>query len=234
MSFIRRCLRQTPVAVGAVVAVIGATAGMALASRHSHDLTIHACYAKRGGALRIAVGGKCRRSEAAISWNQVGQAGAAGRAGANGSSGATGQTGPMGPSGPSDVYVNNIGTIDPLGTDPFSVSGSLTVPAGSYVVSGRANFYNSGSNSGPRPTCSINAGADIFHGHQLDYETDELGANSVGSFHIFGGVSLTGTYTFTSQGTLLMNCHQVGADANVSANSVTLIAEKVGSLTVTP
>jgi hypothetical protein len=76
-------------AIAVLVAVL-VGGGWALAAGGSSS-TIHACYAKRSGALRIAE--HCRGGEKAISWGKVGPAGPAG---APGSPGAPGQPGAPG------------------------------------------------------------------------------------------------------------------------------------------
>jgi hypothetical protein len=61
---------------------------------------IHSCFAKSGGALRVAK--KCKSSEKPLSWNRTGPrgaAGAAGSAGAKGDPGSAGATGPAGAKG---------------------------------------------------------------------------------------------------------------------------------------
>ena len=85
--------------VAATVAVFLGAGAAAWASTASNP-TIHACYKRHGGALRIA--GRCKRGEKAISWNQLGPAGprgATGKTGAAGKNGVAGKTGPEGKPG---------------------------------------------------------------------------------------------------------------------------------------
>jgi hypothetical protein len=86
--------------VAASLAVFLAAGGAAWAAKGSSG-TIHACYAKRGGALRIA--SHCRPTEKTLGWNQVGATGARGGTGATGGMGAAGSAGGPGPTGPSDI-----------------------------------------------------------------------------------------------------------------------------------
>jgi hypothetical protein len=81
-------------ATAAVLLTVGAAAWASAAS----SPTIHGCYKRHGGALRIA--GRCSHGEKRISWNQFGPAGAKGPKGATGKTGATGATGKTGPQGP--------------------------------------------------------------------------------------------------------------------------------------
>jgi hypothetical protein len=110
---------------------------------------------------------RCRRGDKLISWAQTGPAGAAGTRGAKGdsgpagASGATGPAGPRGPkgdtgpagpqgpkgdtgpTGPSDVYYNEVENPTP---DSFgNASVALTLPAGSYAVSGKAYVFTQAS-----------------------------------------------------------------------------------------
>src|SRR5262245_10475108 len=60
----------------------------------SSDGTIHACYSKKRGALRVVPEGQtCRRSETLLTWKQKGAQGDQGAPGANGADGAAGAPG---------------------------------------------------------------------------------------------------------------------------------------------
>ena len=91
--------------------------------------TIHACYKKRGGALRIA--GRCRPGEIALSWSRIGPTGAKGPAGARGlagkkgATGATGVPGAKGETGPAG-QVRAFATITP--------GSPATIKAGAHGV----------------------------------------------------------------------------------------------------
>src|SRR4051794_29155421 len=74
-----------------------ATAAMAVAAATGGSGAIHACVAKKSGAVRIAE--KCRHSEHALAWNQTGPAGAMGATGAPGTAGAAGAPGAPGTNG---------------------------------------------------------------------------------------------------------------------------------------
>ena len=97
MRTIREHLTYSKVA--ATLAVFLAAGGVAWAASGSGGV-IHACYKKRGGALRIAH--RCRHGEKRLSWNQVGPLGPRGFKGSSvkGKTGATGPPGPTGPQGP--------------------------------------------------------------------------------------------------------------------------------------
>ena len=73
----------------AAITVLAGAGGYAVAATRTD--AIHACAAKRTGALRLAK--SCNRHERAVSWAKVGPAGAAGARGSQGSPGTNGQPG---------------------------------------------------------------------------------------------------------------------------------------------
>ena len=90
----------------ALVALFIAATGFAVGAIPGRDGVIHACYKKKGGALRVvAAGKKCPRGTRALSWNQRGLAGANGPKGANGPRGATGVQGVGGAKGEAGTAV---------------------------------------------------------------------------------------------------------------------------------
>jgi hypothetical protein len=76
------------------VAVVAAGGGYAVAAAGSTSV-IHACAAKRGGALRLAA--KCRTNERPVQWNVRGLPGTSGTNGRNGTNGTNGAPGAPGP-----------------------------------------------------------------------------------------------------------------------------------------
>jgi hypothetical protein len=99
------------VAVGGGAYAVGATSG--------GSSTIHACAAKKNGALRmIAAGKKCTSKERAVRWGVSGPAGTPGAQGAAGTQGGTGPQGNTGPPG-SDAQFNGATALGDLtGTYP--------------------------------------------------------------------------------------------------------------------
>jgi hypothetical protein len=86
----------------AVVALLAAGGGWAFAATTASNTVIHACAAKRGGALRLA--SKCNRNERAISWNVQGIPGKNGINGTNGTNGTNGSNGTNGADGTARAY----------------------------------------------------------------------------------------------------------------------------------
>jgi Collagen triple helix repeat (20 copies) len=98
------------VLLAGLVVGITAASGAPQASKPSKRLSIPnakglyiACYAKKGGAVRLVKKRRCKASERRVTWNQkgrLGPRGAAGPAGATGGTGAPGAIGAQGPAGP--------------------------------------------------------------------------------------------------------------------------------------
>jgi type VI protein secretion system component Hcp len=114
--------RRTMVRRGAKIAVptvaaLGAGGAVAIAATSSN--TIHGCYSKSKGNLRVA--DHCKRTETAITWNKQGPRGLAGATGATGAQGpqglpgAKGDTGPQGPAGPAGAAASTPPCDPPAG-----------------------------------------------------------------------------------------------------------------------
>ena len=114
----RRARKPSPALIVAVIALVAAVGGFAVAAVPDRQGRIAACYAKKGGELRVLVkGNRCRRSEKRIRWNQTGPPGAPGAVGEAGPAASVltastfniampaGQTRYMHPSGASDLYL---------------------------------------------------------------------------------------------------------------------------------
>jgi hypothetical protein len=112
--------------VGALL-VVG---GIAYANIPDGSGTIHACYQKNQGALRVIDTDKaqnCSSSETPLSWNQ------------------TGQQGPPGPTGPSDVWSvdgYNAGLKNLPFQTPVDLATTSTLPTGSYFVQAETEAEN--------------------------------------------------------------------------------------------
>ena len=86
MTRIRKHLTYTNVAL-TVCAFLLAGGGAWAATSASAPGTIHACYAKHGGRLRVA--GRCRHNERGLAWNIAGPRGLTGARGPRGHTGAS-------------------------------------------------------------------------------------------------------------------------------------------------
>jgi hypothetical protein len=83
----------------------------------SSNSTLKACAHKKTGAMRYISKGKCKKTETALSWNQIGPQGVAGNPGATGAKGEIGAAGPAGKDG------RSIQLIDATGKDLGEVLG---------------------------------------------------------------------------------------------------------------
>ena len=124
MNWIRRH-RPSPGTVLGFAALIVALGGVAFAAIPDSNGTIHGCYQKNSGNLRVVESASdCRNSELAITWNQQGPQGATGATGPQGPKGDKGDPGNEG-SPVAYARVDNCSSCDPntgTGTPPFSHS----------------------------------------------------------------------------------------------------------------
>jgi hypothetical protein len=143
---------------GVIGAVLAGGAAVTLAAIPDSNGTIHGCYQKNVGNLRVIdpSSGGCRPSEIAISWSQTGPqgppgppgpAGPAGPAGPKGATGATGPQGPAGPAGPQGPIgppgpqgpagpagpPGATGATGPQGPPGMNVAAGQTCPTGQFV-----------------------------------------------------------------------------------------------------
>src|SRR4051794_16460270 len=65
-----RVPRLSPATLIAIAALILAAGGLAVAAIPGSDGSIHACYKKQGGDLRVVKGTKCKDGERPLAWSQ--------------------------------------------------------------------------------------------------------------------------------------------------------------------
>jgi hypothetical protein len=118
MRRMRLFLVPSRATAAAVVAVLAATGGWAIAATTKTSPVIRACANKRNGSLRLA--GRCRRGERAVTWGREGRPGPPGATGAQGIKGEPGAKGEPGLGGPGAMYfsttVSQTGEIGTLAT----------------------------------------------------------------------------------------------------------------------
>jgi len=113
----RRRSLPSPALVVALVALVAAVGGYAIAAVPDKNGRIPACYGKKSGDLRVLVKGtKCKRGEKKLLWNQTGPTGSAGAPGQPGSPGQPGQDGAPGPAGGSMLTGNTKNLIPAAGS----------------------------------------------------------------------------------------------------------------------
>ena len=130
---LRSHARRNLVAYLALVVALAATGGAAYSAIPDANSVIHACYDNAGGTLRVIdtdAAGVCRPTETALDWNQKGQPGVAGAQGAQG---------PQGPPGVGTTYGKSaLGPVELPKPGLRKTVVTLTVPRGSYVITGKA------------------------------------------------------------------------------------------------
>jgi hypothetical protein len=181
------------------------------------DGVIHSCYNAGGnpaGSLRVidpAAGATCSKNEKALSFSQTGPQGLQGiqgdqgiqgvpgadgaqgeigPAGSTGATGPTGQTGPAGPATYAGVYLTKNTDAVLQGSGVYHDVASLTVAAGSYLITYRGRLINADSDS-QRANCRLNTG---------DNDGDDLDA------HAEMSVALVDTREFIGQTTVTVSC----------------------------
>jgi len=173
-------LRTIMIATGATIALIGTgTAYAAVAGPIDSSGVIHGCYypATTGGSHKVVLqdtGTTCPSGTTAIKWNQKGPAGPPGPQGSQGASGPQGPQGPPGSQGPSGIsqgytYLRTYETgpeVPPAGSFPQSL-GSLSLPAGAYLVSATVDFLNLahffGQDNHRFIQCQLSPAPDIYY-----------------------------------------------------------------------
>ena len=205
---ISRCLRVAGLA-GAGAAILCAAGAFAYASVPDAGGTIHGCYDKAIGQLRVIdtassdpISGKCLSTETAITWSQTGPQGPKGDPGTPGTPGATGATGQKGDKGDTgaqgpkgdkgDAGTPNVGvarggtsTID--STDPDTVMNFGDLFAQAYLVEVKIDITPHGDHDNIHGQCSI-----MYEPHGSGGPfTDEADTTSFGLTNPGQGQSIT-------------------------------------------
>lgn len=194
-----------------VAATFTLAAGSGLAFAAGGGGTLHGCVKKKSGALRLA--SSCKKSERAVSWNIVGPQGATGAAGAAGAA------------GPSDAWEAN----SPGATNVTSTAKviSVTVPAGSYDVTGKTQEQNRDATKGAALHCTLFADTTILDDM---YSTALPWDNSVGGYGYGDTPNVVHAGFTTATGTTFSLSCAGSFAASVYVNNPTLSAIKVGTL----
>jgi hypothetical protein len=134
------------------VSTLALAGAVAYASVPDSGGTIHGCYNKVLGTLRVADASssnpllrQCNGLETAIAWSQTGPKGATGATGAAGAQGPAGATGPQGPAGaPGPAGVANREVVSrrfDVPTDTRQLA-DVPCPAGMVPIGGGAHYGN--------------------------------------------------------------------------------------------
>jgi len=144
--------------------------------------------------------------------------------GAAGPAGAPGSAGAPGPTGPSDGYFATATGSNPATSTAVVVS--VTVPAGSYIVTGTGQEQNSDATLSAALKCSLLAGTTTLVANfstALPY--------SVGSYGVGDAMNTAQVgYTTTASTTLSFSCIGSNGATNVSVSNPSISAIQVGTL----
>jgi hypothetical protein len=229
-------------AVTAGVAIIIATgAGVALASIPDAGGAIHGCYLRASGVVRVIDSSttQCRNNEVMLDWSQTGPQGPQGQQGPSGPQGPAGSQGAQGPPGPQGVQgpQGDTGPQGPAGPGggghAYSTSGgqsvavsinggtdllTLTLPPGSYLISGKSEILNNDSEKQDE-FCQVKVGPT-----ELDRSDAELlGFDSVAD-HL--EIPVQAAATFAASTDITLRC----SGSNSEAFEYALSAEQVSQL----
>jgi hypothetical protein len=140
--------RLTAFTLGVVVTAVSVSAVSYVNALN--DQTMRACADRKTGAMRYIDKGRCKRTERALTWNQVGPQGLQGATGAQGPAGLTGAAG-------SNATVETITWNFPYlttswGNCPLAFLGYGPTPVG-YLIANPSTAYSS-SNATPIYSCT--------------------------------------------------------------------------------
>jgi hypothetical protein len=126
--------------LGLVALAAAAAGGIAYASIPDGEGVIHACYSPNaaagpsGAQLKVIDSevASCTNGQTEVTWGQTGPQGPPGQTGEKGDKGDKGDPGEPGPSA---AFTNYGAEFEPIGDGLTRTVASVTVPAGSYVLS---------------------------------------------------------------------------------------------------
>ena len=217
--------RRTIVVVSLALAGMLLACGVAYATIPDGNGTIHGCYAKSGGALRVIDVSvtNCKSTETSLAWNVQGPPGPQGQKGPQGQQGPEGVQGPQGnqgppgvqgPSGVSHGYSVATSTVVRFGGSFVKVQ-ELLLPAGSYMVFATGTL---GDSNDTIDTCQLQQGGNIIQ--KLQAATTSGAADTT--------MTLAGPLTLSSQALVEVDClatdTSFSAGAEIGINAIALDA----------
>ncbi|MDO8209535.1 hypothetical protein [Conexibacter sp. CPCC 206217] len=148
-----------------------------------------------------------------------GSNGARGAPGAAGAPGATGPAGPAGPAGPSDAFeAHNDGTVNGPDSEDVTVVTLPQLPAGAYVISGKATVTRGAPRGSFSASCTLAAATASDTSLTIAPDSTGLGAT----------VNTMLAVSFDAPHDATMTCTLLGASWR--AQNARIVAIKVGSL----
>lgn len=137
--------RVTYANVVSTLALVFALAGGSYAAVQSipdKDGVINACFKKKGGAVRVVKGTKCRKGERRLAWSQRGRQGLRGLTGPTGPTGAAGKNGAPGVNGTNGA--TNVTTRLEIGPNTDGSAASVYCNSGERATGGGVNWRGTG------------------------------------------------------------------------------------------
>ena len=197
--------------------------------------SLHASANKHSGVLRLA--SACKRTEKAVSWNTTGPRGVQGPQGAQGPQGVSGPgelecSGGFRTASTSDAFTEywEDATVPHMEDQPFNL-GSVSVPAGNFMVFGRTSIVNE-TDAEVGITCGLGTPGITNNGDMTD-ATDEAHLQDVPvgaeqTITLLGPVDLS-----DGAGDATLDCFLSGSTAstgNVFFTDIQVSAMQVGAL----
>ena len=220
-------------ALTALVAAFGllAVASVAYATIPDSSGTIHGCYAKSGGSLRVidATVTGCKSGETSLDWNVQGQpgpqgpegpAGPQGPTGPQGAIGATGPAGPEGPAGPAGTSHAYSATNGAASLNGMTTVQTLNLPAGDYLLWATGEALDSANDTGT--TCKLVSGQTTVQQQSVD--TFALGTSDRDAT---AAIALTGPVVLSNPGSVEVDCFANDTSGQAEVIGVNLAAVRV-------
>ncbi|MFZ1881412.1 MAG: collagen-like protein [Gaiellaceae bacterium] len=206
-----------------------------------NDGTIHGCYARSGGSLRVidASVTNCKSTETSLDWNVQGPTGPTGATGPQGAPGATGPQGAPGPQGPagaqgpqgpagasgtSHAYSVNNGVAQNIGGSFVEVR-QLNLPAGTYLVWAKGIIGD--------PTLDTQESCRLSENGTSTLDTVHADTFAAGTNTTRGGYapfSLTAPAILQTAGWVEVDCSADDSSAGGAAQEVAITAVTVDAL----
>jgi hypothetical protein len=226
-----RIHRPSPAMVVAIVALLFATGGSAVAAKRYLITSKSQVSPKVLKQLKGAKGAKGVTGPAGPQGAQgaAGAAGATGPRGATGATGAAGATGETGPRGPSDGYVgykDAAVSIDSTSAGSPTLMATLTnLPAGSYTISATAALYGLSTAGAIDVSCVLAAEGDSDLKQVVGGTMNQVFAPPV---------AWSVGHTFTSTGSVTLRCSKTNGSTIAQLSNVKITAVRVATLRNAP
>jgi hypothetical protein len=213
--------RRAWVPLAAVAALIGAVA-IAQAAIPSSNGTIHGCYHKNSGDLRVVENpATCQNSETALSWSQTGPQGPQGPTGPQGPKGDTG------PAGSNDLYGSYERNVSLDASGPSGaqvVVGLNNLPAGTYLIQATINIGQFDcflcTSDEPTHCFFVDQGGEFFNGYMVVFGEHEHKGQII--------YPLKAIRTYSEPNTVQVKCYTEDDDAHVWAEMTALKVSAAG------